>query len=185
MVWISNSTSIDNLGGESAIPPTTPDTSSAHFLRGHRPVKPNAVELRNTLGKPGWNFTFGRCRRPGKDVVAWAAARQVVAAAPVDGVAAAEPEDRIPCLGTDQDVGAVVAGDDVEALGMQVGGAGGAGSGAGDCTVSVNCREATGTFGLGSAAVTVNVNVPFVVGVPEISPLSGSRLRPGGAGSRQ
>ncbi|MFD7003380.1 hypothetical protein ACFWA5_45860 [Streptomyces mirabilis] len=27
--------------------------------------------------------------------------------------------------------------------------------------------------------MTVNVNVPFAVGVPEISPLSGSRLRPG------
>jgi hypothetical protein len=68
---------------------------------------------------------------PGKDVVAWAAARQVVAAAPVDGVTAAEPEDRIPCLGTDQDVGAVVAVDDVEALGMQVGGADGARRGRG------------------------------------------------------
>jgi hypothetical protein len=59
MVWISNSTSIDNGIGESVIP-TTPGTSPAHFLRGHRPVKPNAVELRDTLGKPGGNFTFIR-----------------------------------------------------------------------------------------------------------------------------
>lgn len=38
-----------------------------------------------------------------------------------------------------------------------------------------NCREAAGTFGSGSVAVTVNVNVPFAVGVPEIPSLSGLR----------
>jgi hypothetical protein len=117
-------------------------------------------------------------------VVAVAAAQQVVVAAPVEAVAAAEPEDRISCLGADQVVGAVVAGDDVEALGPQVSRVGGAGRGTGNCTVSVNCRETAGTFGLGSETVTVNVNVPLAVGVPEISPLAGSRLRPG-AGSRQ